>query len=115
MLPFSKRTTTAVTIFACIFVAQNAQTLTAVVAQVAALQLEYSTLLRLYRQIIHQDVANQASMLDTLISQAATTIGQLNTTIQAIETTMQNAVELADVQVLAANAVQVMANVQFQN
>lgn len=115
MLPFSKRTTTAVTVFACIFVAQNAQTFTSVVSQVSALQLEYSTLLSLYRQIIHQDVANQHSVLDTLISQAVTAIGQLNAAVQAIGATRQNAIDLADAQIFTANAVQVMVNVQAQS
>lgn len=87
LLPFSKRTTTAVTLFKCLFVAspQGAQAVdTVTVAQIAALQLEYATLFSTYRKVQHQDVANQAAVLDTYIMQAQTVILQLQSTLNGM-------------------------------
>lgn len=115
MLLFSKRTTTAVTVFACLFAAQNAQSLTSTPATIAALQLEYATLNRIYRLVIHQDVANQHSVLDDIIDQAATTIGQLNATVQAMpqpNPPPEDIFALSDIQTVLVNAVRVMIDVQ---
>ena len=115
-LPFSKRTTTAVTVFACLQASKDAQKInTVTVPQISALQLEMATLFSVYRQVLHQDVANQASVLDGVIEQAATVIGQLITTLQGLtqpNPPEENAFALTDLQVLVANAVVVMANVQ---
>jgi hypothetical protein len=86
MLPllFSKRTTVAVTIFACLFAAQNAQLLTTNAAQINALYHEYATLFSLYRRVIHQDVPNQERVLDRIVAAARKAICQLNSTVQSI-------------------------------
>jgi hypothetical protein len=111
MLPFTKRTTASVTVFACVFVAQTAQTLTSSVSQVSALQLSYAQLISIYRQLVHQDVANQAAVLDAIIANALTVVQSLNTTVQAIGTTPATAFELSGIQTITANAVAVMLNV----
>jgi hypothetical protein len=113
LLPFSKRTTTAVTVFACLQVAKTTQTFsTLTVPQINALQLEAATLFSVYRQIIHQDTANQAAVLADVIGQAATVIEQLNATMQSITPLPVNPDQLIDLQLVAMNAVQVMQNVQ---
>lgn len=116
MIPFSKRTTTAVTVFACLFAAQNAQQLTTVPSQVGALHQSHATLFHLYRQLRHQDIANQAAVLASLITQAQTAIENLNTLVQAIAPTTQNQTNeaLPDVQSVVANAVYQMVLVQEQ-
>jgi len=83
-LLFSKRTTVAVTIFACLFAAQNAQLLTTNAAQINALYHEYATLFSLYRRVIHQDVPNQERVLDRIVAAARKAICQLNSTVQSI-------------------------------
>jgi hypothetical protein len=86
-LPFSKRTTTSVAVFSCIFVAspmQGAKQFTTDVPTITALQLDYAGLINLYPQLIHQDVANQQVVLDSLIAQAITIISSLNVTVASI-------------------------------
>jgi hypothetical protein len=112
-LPFTRRTTTAVTIFACMTVAYSAWSLPGLtVPQVTALHLDHAELFSIYKQVIHQDVANQESVLDGLISQAATAIIALNITMQGIGSTPTSAFDLADMHLVTANAVYVMINVQ---
>ena len=111
-LPFSERTTAAVTVFACLFAASNALLLTTNGVQKGALSLEHAQLFSIYRQLIHQDVANQHAVLEDIITNAATIIGNLNTTVQAITPTPQNQIALADLKILVANAVQVMVNIE---
>lgn len=114
MLLFSKRTTTAVTVFACLFAAQNAQSLTSTPATIAALQNSYETLFAIYRQILHQDVANQAAVLDAIIAAASDAIGTLNSTVQAMpqpNPAPENQFALPEIQISVANAVRVMINV----
>jgi hypothetical protein len=114
MLPFSRRTTTAVTVFACLFAARDAWHLTTVASQIGALHQSHATLFHLYRQIRHQDVANQAAVLASLIAQAQTAINNLNTIVQAIEPTVQNQTNqaLPDLQAVVLNAVYVMTLVE---
>ena len=111
-IPFSQRTTSAVDVFVCIFAAHDAMALTAIPSQIGALQVEYAALLSLYRQICHQDVANEAAVLAGVIAQIATALGNLNATVQAITPTAQNGVALAKVQTVVANAVASVAKVQ---
>jgi hypothetical protein len=116
-LPFSKRTTTAVTLFTCLFIAspQGAQQIdTATVAQISALQQEYATIFHTYRQVRHQDVANQASKLDVYILAAQTVIEQLQTTLNGM--TQPNPPEydellLTHMQLVVDAAAVTMANV----
>ena len=117
MILFSRRTTTAVTVFACLFAAQNAQSLTTVPAQIGALYQSHAVLFDLYRKIRHQDVTNQAAVLASLIAQAQAAISNLNTIVQAIEPTAQNQTNqaLPDVQDVVANATAVMVLVQEQS
>lgn len=114
MLPFSKRTTTAVTVFACLQISKQAQPLTTNVAQIGVLQLEMATLFHIYRRIIHQDVANQAAVLDTIIALAADSIQSLSTTVNAITppSNPDQVIVLQDYQLILENAVVVMASVQ---
>jgi hypothetical protein len=111
MLSFSKRTQASVTVFACMFIAQTAQTLTSSTAQANSLQLSYANLISIYRQLVHQDVANQASVLDAIIVQALTAVQTLNATVQAITPTISTAFELTGIQAITANAVAVMLTV----
>ena len=85
-LPFSRRTTAAVSVFACIFVASptGAQTLTSNVSTITALQLEYSQLINVYPLLIHQDTANNAADLDAAIAQAETVVASLHATIDGM-------------------------------
>jgi hypothetical protein len=113
-LSFSKRTTTAVTVFACLQASKQAATLTTIVATLNALQLEQAALFHIYRQVLHQDVANQAEVLDSIIALASTAIGNLNATIQAQMPPFNNPdgqFQLKELQALTANAVIVMLNV----
>jgi hypothetical protein len=110
MLPFSRRETTAVTVFACIFANRNARHLTTNVPQISALQLNYALLLRVYHQICHQDVPNQAVIRQQIINDAGQAICDLNAIVQAISPTSQNSVFLAQVQSKVANASVTMAN-----
>lgn len=111
-IPFSHRTTTAVDVFVCIFAAKNAQTLTAVPTQISALENERDQLLALYRQLLRQDVANQAVVRTSIIAQVATVLGNLNATVQAITSTPQNSYALNGIQTVVANAVASVAKVQ---
>jgi hypothetical protein len=113
MLPFSKRTTTAVTVFACLQASKAARLLTAAPTTLGSLSLEQAALFHVYRKVLHQDVANQATVLDGIIAQAATAIGNLNTTVRTISVpqNQDQAIQLADLQLLTSNAVQVMMNV----
>lgn len=116
MLPFSRRTTTAVTVFACLFAARDAWHLTTVPSQIGALHQSHATLFHLYRQIRHQDVANQAAKLASLITQAQAAIVNLNNIVQTIEPTIQNQTNqaLPDLQSVVSNAVEVMVLVEAQ-
>ena len=108
-LAFSKRQTTSVAVFSCIFVAspmQGARQFTSDVPTITALQLDYAQLINLYPQLIHQDIANQESTLDGLISQAITIVGSLNTTVAGIMAVSNdpNRAQLAVMQGITASA-----------
>jgi hypothetical protein len=117
LLPFSKRTTTSVTLSTCLFIAshQGAQRINTVTPlQKGALQLQYSTIFRTLRQVRHQDVANQAAKLDVFILEAQTVIEQLQATLNSI--TQPNPPEfdqflLTNMQLIVDAAVVTMANV----
>lgn len=111
-LLFSKRTTTAVTVFLCLSVSRDAWRQTTNVAQISALHLVHAQLFSIYRQVRHQDIANQAAVLATIITKAQTAIVSLNATVQAIAPTLQNSEELPGLQLICENAVQVMVDVQ---
>lgn len=114
MLPFTKRTTTAVTVFACLQIAKQAQQLTNSGAQITALQLEHAALFHTYRRLLHQDIANQHAVLDAIITMAATSITALSVALQNV-TTPTNAdqvIVLADYQLVVENAMIVMLMVQ---
>lgn len=113
-LSFSKRTTCAVTVFACLQACKQAKLLTTIVSILNALQLEQAALFHVYRRVLHQDVANQAVVLAQIIALASTAIGNLNTTVQAMPPPINNpdgAIQLTDLQALTQNAVIVMLNV----
>lgn len=116
-LPFSRRTTTSVAVFSCIFVAspmQGARQFTTDVPSITALQLDYAQLINLYPQLLHQDVANQAAVLDILIAEAITIIGQLNTAVDAVTAlvTDPNRAQLVVMQTIVASALASLKAVQ---
>jgi hypothetical protein len=114
-LPFSRRATTSIAIFACLFAARHAQKLTKDPATLGALNLEHAQLFHLYRQILHQDVANQKTVLDGIIDRAAIAIGALNTTVQAMPTPIppsEDQFALSDIKIVVANALVSVLNVQ---
>jgi hypothetical protein len=118
-LPFSKRTTTAVTIFAAMQAAKQAYSTLGVAqgeittAQAIALRLQNAQLFVLYRKVIHQDVPNQAEVLAGIITSAVTTITALNETMQSIEPTFVTQTEVSMLQILTANALAQITNVEF--
>lgn len=103
-LPFSKRTSASVVVFASLQASKAALKLTCTAATKSALNLEKAQLFKLYRQIIHQDVANQAALLATYVDQAVTTISSLLTTVGGIASNFRNQFILADLQLLVLNA-----------
>jgi hypothetical protein len=113
MISFSKRTTAAVTVFACIFANRDALSLTTDVSQVSALSLNYARLNCVYRQLIHQDIEHQAIVLAHIIASARHAICKLNQTVLAITPTPQTAVALALVQSKVGDALYVMASAEL--
>jgi multisubunit Na+/H+ antiporter MnhF subunit len=114
-LPFSKRTATAVTVFTCFNVAKAAQSIdTATNVQITDLQIQYSNLTMLYRQLRQQDIPNQAVTLDSYILLAQTYIVALGVILNGM--TQPNPPEydaflLTDYRLIVANAITTMANV----
>jgi hypothetical protein len=108
ILSFSKRTTTAVTVFACLGAATKAFHLANTPSIMNSLHLEHVELFSLYRRVCHQDKMNQAADLDATIAKIVTVVGQLNATVQLITPTFRNAVEVQEVQIVIANAAQTM-------
>ena len=96
-LPFSKRTTAAVALFNCIFLAspQGAQSLPTTVAQVSALAFAYGQMVNTYAQLIAQNVSNSyspivpspANQLEQAINQAVTLISGLVSTLNGMSAT----------------------------
>ena len=102
--------------FACLFAAQNSQSLTTIPAQIGALYIVHAQLFQIYRGLRHQDIAAQQAKLDALIDQAQTAIEDLNVIVQSIAPTQQNQTNeaLPDVQSVVTNAVYQMVLVQEQ-
>ena len=113
-LPFSKRTTSTVSVFACLFVASpaGAPTLTTSVSTKIALQLSYSQLVNIYPVLIHQDTANNRADLYAAINKAAGIVDNLHTTVQAMTATGDNAFLLSEMQIVVANALVALQSVQ---
>ncbi len=120
LLPFSKRATSAVAVFACIGIAspQGAAALTnqngslvATPTQLGAIWLVYAQLVGIYQQLLHQDVANQKSVLNAIVAQAVTVVGTLNTTLDAMTATGDAKFLLVGMQEVTANALAALDNV----
>lgn len=107
-LPFSLRTTTAICVFNCLFIAspQGAQQFVfGNGAVIGALQLSYAQLVTLYAELRQQDIPNQEAVLDGLIASAITTVSALQSTIDAImASTPDGSVILAGMQNVVTNA-----------
>ena len=98
-LPFSKRTTASVAVFACLFIAspQGAQMLSETVNTKVSLQLSYSQLINVY-QLIHQDTANNAADLQAAINTSVTILTNLKATLDAMMETGDQSFVLAHMQ-----------------
>lgn len=106
-LQFSRRTTAATAVFACIFIAspmQGAGQFTKNPATLGALQLEYAQLINVYPLLIHQDTANNQADLYAAIAQAITAVAALNGTIDGMMAAGDNKVVLTGMQVVVAQA-----------
>jgi len=113
-LPFSKRTTAATTVFACISATTQAHFLTHDQSLLAALGNEYYQLQRAYRMLLHQDTFNQLEQRDYGIAAAQTAISELNATVMAIAPFVVGSYEagaLSRLQILVANALASINNV----
>ena len=99
-LPFSKRTTASVAVFACLFIAspQGAQMLSETVNTKVSLQLSYSQLINVYPQLIHQDTANNAADLQAAINTSVTILTNLKATLDAMMETGDQSFVLAHMQ-----------------
>lgn len=105
-LPFTLRTTAAVTLFACLQAAITAQTLTTDAATISALQLLRHQMFTTYKILRRQDVANQKEKLDAAVSDAQTEIDSLYAIVVAMPAPVP---PTDDVQILP-NIVAVVAN-----
>lgn len=110
-LPFSVRTTVAIAVFACIFIAspQGAQKLTSTPATIAALALDYAQLNNIYPIVINQSAGNSQTALAAAITQAVTTVTALNATLQSIS---GSGFELKAMQIVVANALMAIQSAQ---
>lgn len=110
LLPFTKRTTTSVNVFACLFIAKNALKLSGVTAsQISELHVNHAALFSIYRQVIHQDIANQAIVLAGITMKAQTAIESLATILTSISTAPgDSAIVLAEFETIVGNAVTTM-------
>jgi len=113
-LPFSKRMTAAAAVFACLAIAspRGAQQLTTIPATIAALALSYAQLIKIYPALIHQDTANNLVDLYAAIGLAVIAVGALNTTLQAMSASGDAGVQLRQMQIVVANALSTLNNVQ---
>jgi hypothetical protein len=106
-LPFSRRTTAAVCVFACHQISgpYGAQVFAfgdgIVLAQ---LQTYYAQLFSEYRILRHQDVVNQENVLNTAISNAVTTVTSLKATIDSLMARPNATFILTGYQIVVANA-----------
>lgn len=83
-LPFSLRTTAAVTVFSCLQQCKLALTITTDALTISALQLLQHQLFVTYRILQHQDVANQKEKLDAAIADAEMEIDSLYAVVLAM-------------------------------
>jgi hypothetical protein len=115
-LPFSKRTSASVAVFACIGVAApapvGAAQFTTNAATIAALQLSYAQLVVEYQILRHQDTANNRADLYAAINNAVTTVSTLNTTLSTLSATGDAGVVLQQMQIVVANALVALKLVQ---
>jgi len=105
--PFSLRTTTAICVFNCLFIAspQGAQQFVfGNGAVIGALQLSYAQLVTLYAELRQQSVANEEVVLDGLIASAITTVMGLQSTIDAMMESGDAGFVLAGMQLVVKNA-----------
>ena len=109
-LQFSRRTTALVTVFPCIFLANQAQALTTDQDIKGDLVGEYYQLFHAYVLLRHQDVPMQAVVLQENIDKARHAICRLSATVQSITVTWQNARALNQIQLQVANALNVMSS-----
>ena len=110
MLPFSKRETSAVSVFACIFIASPHGASAASI--LGALSSEYAQLLQVYALLIRQDTANNAADLDAAIAMATTVVGNLSATLNTMLASGDAGIKLAGMQIVAANALAALQKVQ---
>jgi hypothetical protein len=106
-LPFAKRTTVIVAVFACLGVAAPEtilRTLTMDVGTTNALDLEYVQLLQIYTVLRRQDIMNQRAVLVAAVVDALTLVGNLNTTISMMTASGDNGLVLARLQTVTRNA-----------
>ena len=115
-IPFSLRTTTAIAVFNCLFIAspQGAQTFVfGNGTTIGSLQLSFAQLVALYQQLRQQDIPNQEVVLDNLIASAITTVATLQITVDAImATTADGSVILQGMRLVVANALTSLKNAQ---
>lgn len=117
-IPFSKRTTVAVAVFACIGIASPQGPIQKIASDelnvpiLTALQLEYAQLINIYPLLIHQDTANNQADLYSAIDKAAVTVANLNATIDSMMASSDAGVVLADNQIVVANALTAIRKVQ---
>lgn len=113
-LPFSLRTVSVTAVFACIFIAspQGATTLTKNPATVGALALSYAQLTNIYPVLCHQDTANNQADLYAAIAVAATAVSGLNTILAGLTAIGDAGFILQGMQIVAANALTSLQNVQ---
>lgn len=114
-IPFSKRLTASVAVFACLFIAspQGAQTFAfgnGVI--IGALQLDYAQLHKVYHILRHQDVSEQQTVLYAAIAEAETTVASLNATIDSLMETGDAGFVLRGMQIVTANALASLKAVQ---
>jgi hypothetical protein len=113
--PFSLRTTTAICVFNCLFIAspQGAQQFVfGNGTTIGALQLSYAQLVALYQELRQQDIPNQEVVLDGLIASAISTVTVLQSTIDAIMESGDAGFVLAGMQQVVANALTNLRNAQ---
>jgi hypothetical protein len=112
-LPFTLRTTAAVTLFACLQAAISAQTLTTDVATISALQLLRHQMFTTYKILRRQDVANQKEKLDAAVADAQTEIDSLYAIVSAMPAPIpptDDVRTLPNIVAVVANGVQTIAN-----
>lgn len=105
-IPFSKRTTAAVAIFSCLFIAspQGAQTLATNYTQLSSLAFEYGQLINSYHLLVHQDTANNEADLDAEVVAAAEIVANLKATLGTMTALGDNILLLAQMRSVVANA-----------